>query len=89
MPSISMFYGVIIYMYIKDNQQHKLPHIHAKYAGEFTVFDLNTGNVLEGNMPYKQAHFVKSWILLHQEELLANWELAIKGEKLYNVEPLK
>jgi len=30
MPAISMFYGIIVYMYYYDNKQHKLPHIHAK-----------------------------------------------------------
>ena len=36
MPAISMFYGVIIYLYFKDNKKHKLPHIHVKYQ-EFEV----------------------------------------------------
>ncbi|NOX08752.1 MAG: DUF4160 domain-containing protein [Gammaproteobacteria bacterium] len=29
MPSISAFYGIIIYMYFMDNKQHNLPHIMA------------------------------------------------------------
>ena len=32
MPIISMFYGIIIRLYLIDNQHHNLPHIHAKYA---------------------------------------------------------
>ncbi|MGB5064926.1 MAG: DUF4160 domain-containing protein [Candidatus Competibacter sp.] len=32
MPILSMFYGIIIRMYLIDNQNHNLPHIHAKYA---------------------------------------------------------
>lgn len=32
MPVISMFYGIIIRMYLIDKQHHHLPHIHAKYA---------------------------------------------------------
>jgi hypothetical protein len=32
MPSISMFYGITIYMYYLDTNKHKLPHIHAKYG---------------------------------------------------------
>ena len=32
MPIISMFYGIIIRMYLIDNRHHNLPHIHAKYA---------------------------------------------------------
>jgi hypothetical protein len=29
-PIISMFYGIIIRLYLLDNQQHNTPHIHAK-----------------------------------------------------------
>ena len=89
MPSISMFYGIIVYMYGRDNQKHKLPHIHAKYAGEYTVFDIGTGKVLEGKMPQKQTQFVKTWILLRKEELLANWDLAVSGEVPYKILPLQ
>lgn len=32
MPILSMFYGIIIRMYLIDNQHHNLPHIHARYA---------------------------------------------------------
>jgi hypothetical protein len=34
MPRISEFFGILIYMYWFDNQQHKLPHLHARYAGQ-------------------------------------------------------
>ena len=89
MPSISMFYGIIIYMYGRDDKQHKLPHVHAKYAGEYTVFDIANGEVLEGKMPQKQIQLVKTWILLRQEELLANWELTVSGETPYKILPLQ
>ena len=32
MPIISMFYGIIIRLYVIDNVHHTLPHLHAKYA---------------------------------------------------------
>lgn len=37
MPTISMFYGIIIYMYFNDNKQHKLPHIHVKYQDDEVI----------------------------------------------------
>jgi len=52
MPVISMFYGIIVRMYKESNSQHKLPHIHAEYNGQFIVIDLD-GNVLEGDFPVK------------------------------------
>ena len=51
MPSISMFYGIIIYMYFKDNRQHKLPHIHVKYQEHEVVADWELA--VSGKQPYK------------------------------------
>ncbi len=36
MPTISMFYGIVICLYFFDDERHKLPHIHAKYQGSET-----------------------------------------------------
>jgi hypothetical protein len=40
MPIISMFYGIIIRLYLIDNQRHNLPHIHGKYAEFEASIDL-------------------------------------------------
>jgi hypothetical protein len=37
----------------------------------------------------KQAKLVVAWAELHQEELVADWELASNGELPFNIEPLK
>ena len=42
MPLISAFYGVLIYLYYLDNKQHKMPHIHAKFQDEESVFNILT-----------------------------------------------
>ncbi len=34
MPTISMFYGIIIRMLFMDTQQHHLPHLHVEYQGQ-------------------------------------------------------
>ncbi len=55
MPVISMFYGILISMYYLDNKQHKMPHIHAGYQGEESVFNLLSGEVLDRN-PSRRAN---------------------------------
>jgi len=40
MPTISMFYGIIISLYFYDDERHKLPHIHAKYQGQDAAFSI-------------------------------------------------
>jgi hypothetical protein len=32
MPILSMFYGIIIRMYFRDDKQHRTPHIHAAWS---------------------------------------------------------
>ncbi len=89
MAIISMFYGIIISMYYFDNKQHKVPHIHVKYQGEEAVFSILDGKILEGNMKTNKKKLVEAWILIHEDELMADWELAINGEEIFKIDPLK
>lgn len=52
MPTISMFYGILMKMYREQGGKHKLPHIHAEYADYEAVFDFD-GNILEGGIAKK------------------------------------
>ncbi len=88
MPIISMFYGIIIRMYLIDNQHHKLPHIHAKYAEFEASIGIEDGEILAGTLPRKQLRLVQAWIELHHDELIADWELAVGGEAPYKIAPL-
>lgn len=88
MPIISMFYGIIIRMYLADNQQHNLAHIHARYAEYEAVIGIHDAELLAGSLPKKHMRLVQAWIELHRDELLADWELAIHGELPYKIAPL-
>ena len=88
MPIISMFYGIIIRLYLLDNKHHNLPHIHAKYAEFEASIDIGNGEILSGELPRKQLRLVQAWIELHRDELLADWELAVSGELPYKIAPL-
>jgi hypothetical protein len=88
MPIISMFYGIIIRMYLLDNQHHNLPHIHAKYAEFEASIGIEDGEILAGELPRKQLRLVQAWIELHRDELMADWELAVGGENPYKIAPL-
>lgn len=88
MPVISSFYGIIISMYFEKDGKHHTPHFHARYSGSKAEVDFE-GNVLSGALPLKQAAYVKAWALIHQDELAANWELAMMDETPYKIEPLK
>lgn len=85
MPTISMFYGILIRMYYED---HQPPHFHAVYGDEKASYNFN-GDVLNGKLPPKQHKLVVAWIEIHKEDLQANWQLACDGEQFFKIEPLK
>ena len=88
MPTISMFYGIVIRMYL-GNKEHNPPHVHAVYQDAKAIFDIRTSEKTEGDFPNDKTKLVSAWIVVHRDALLANWTLAQNGELPYNVEPLK
>jgi hypothetical protein len=88
MPVLSMFYGIIVRMYKEANSKHSLPHIHAEYSGQFVVVDLD-GNILEGEIPNKKLRMLLTWMDIHQEELVANWNLLSTDGEYFKIEPLR
>ena len=89
MAVISMFYGIIVSMYYLDNRQHHVPHIHVKYQEQEAVISIPQGELIEGELKPNKMKLVQAWIEIHQEELMADWELAIHGENVFKIEPLK
>ena len=89
MAIIAMFYGIIVSMYFFDNRRHKMPHIHIKYQDNEVVISIPDGEVLEGEMKSKKPRLVQAWIEIHQDELMADWELASQGETVFKIDPLK
>ena len=89
MPTISMFFGIIVRMYYFDDKQHRVPHIHTEYAGDQAVFDIADGRELAGSLPSKQTRLVRAWIEIHRDELLADWNLAVSGEEVFKIDPLR
>ena len=83
-----MFYGIVIRMYL-GKKEHNPPHIHALYQNFKATFDIRTSERIDGDLPNDKGKLVSAWIILHRDELLANWDLAQNGELPFNVEPLK
>jgi len=89
MPVISMFYGVIVMLFFFDDKQHHLPHIHVRYGDEKAAISIETGELIAGSLQASKLRLVQAWIEIHREELMANWRLAVNGQQVFPVEPLK
>jgi len=89
MPVISMFYGVIVLMYYFDNRKHHQPHIHIQYGDEEAVVSIPDGGVIEGSIRSAKLKLVQAWIEIHRDELMANWVLAVNGQPIFKIDPLR
>ena len=85
MPSISQFFGVVIYMYFND---HMPSHFHAEYGEYEAVYEIETLETLRGGLPLRANGMVLEWALSHRAELRANWERAREQVPLEQVAPL-
>jgi len=88
MPTISMFFGIIIRMYFAPGE-HCPPHFHAYYNEYKATVDIRICEVLTGDLPKRQARLVLAWAELHQDELMANWKLVMNGEDPFKIQPLQ
>jgi hypothetical protein len=82
MPTISMFFGILIKMYY---QEHNPPHFHAYYQGFEAVFDIKTGRRTNGKFPVKAERIIREWTEQYQQELRENWELMERGENMRKI----
>ncbi|MBI3740184.1 MAG: DUF4160 domain-containing protein [Chloroflexi bacterium] len=72
MPVIARFYGVVIKMYFSQSE-HGVPHFHAIYAEYNAVFNIQTLEMIEGDLPSRAQRLVKEWATQYQAEMLEMW----------------
>jgi hypothetical protein len=72
MPVISRFFGMIIKMYFRQSE-HNPPHVHVIYGEYIGLIDIQTLEMLEGDLPPKALSLVTEWMSLHKDELLNIW----------------
>ncbi|KKO09472.1 hypothetical protein LCGC14_0038140 [marine sediment metagenome] len=75
MPTISMFYGIIIRMTMHRRSIHRRI---------FMSTMVSIGPPLR-----KQTKLVLAWAELHQEDLMADWDLVMNDEEPFKIQPLQ
>ncbi len=76
-------------MYYLDTNQHHHPHIHIKYAEIEAIYQIPDGYLLEGSLPSNKEKLIQAWIEIHREDLMADLQLAVAGNKIFTIDPLK
>jgi hypothetical protein len=84
MPTISRFYGIVVFINYND---HQPPHFHARYQDQEVTIEIQTGIVF-GRMSRRALNMLFLWLEIHQDELLDNWERARNRDLLQPIPPL-
>ncbi|MCY4042624.1 MAG: DUF4160 domain-containing protein [Candidatus Dadabacteria bacterium] len=71
MPEITRFYGIVIKLFFGD---HPPPHFHAVYGEYVGLFDIDTLEMIEGDMPGRAKSLIVEWGLINKAELKKMWE---------------
>jgi Domain of unknown function (DUF4160) len=86
MPTISVFYGIVIQMFWHD---HAPPHFHALYAEHEALIELRDFRDIRGALPERAMKLVLEWASEHRDELMENWNLCSQLKTPKAIEPLK
>jgi hypothetical protein len=73
MPTISQFFGISVRMFFLE---HPPPHFHIAYQRRRALIAIETGAILQGNLPPGVLRIVREWAARHRGELLENWSRA-------------
>ncbi len=71
MPEIARFYGIVIKLFFGD---HPPPHFHAVYGETIGLFDIDTVEMIEGDLPGRAQKLVVEWATINKIELKRMWE---------------
>jgi hypothetical protein len=71
-----------------QSRNRKAEGRNADYQGKVAVYAIHDGTLLAGELPLNKHKLVVAWIEIHQEELLANWDLAVNGKKPFPIRGL-
>jgi len=70
MPEIARFYGIVIKLFFGD---HPPPHFHAVYGECIAVFNIDTLEMIEGDLPNRARKLVLEWATINKNELKKIW----------------
>jgi hypothetical protein len=71
LPEITRFYGIIIKLFFGD---HPPPHFHAVYGEYIALVDINSLEIIEGDLPARARKLVVEWAGKYQDELKTIWQ---------------
>lgn len=82
MPEIARFYGIVIKLFFGD---HPPPHFHAVYGEYVGLFNIDTLEMIEGDLPKRAKNLVVDWATINKEEMKKMWD----DQEFHKLPPLE
>ena len=82
MPEVTRFYGIVIKLFFGD---HPPPHFHAVYGEYNALFNIETLEMIEGDLHPRAMKMLVEWATREQSELMKMWN----SQEFYKLPPLK
>jgi len=74
MPRICAFYGI--------------PHFHTRYGDSEAEIEIETLEIIAGDLRTRAKRLVTEWAEQHQSKLQQNWKRARNHNPLHGLEPI-
>ena len=85
MPTLSVFYGIVVQMFWRD---HNPPHFHVRYLGYRAMVDIRGLRIMKGALPKREKDLVLTWASAHQGELMEAWKACSRNVPPKQIAPL-
>jgi hypothetical protein len=77
MPRISAFYGIVIWMYYDEMHRRGRPRFHATYGEDEATIDIESLEIIAGELPPRGLRLVVEWGQAHRSELRTGTALGV------------
>lgn len=84
---VSEFYGMTVLMSLDSLRPE--PHFNVLYEGNISIFDVNTGRLIEGNLDRDGQEIINDWWTRNMIHLRNNWSLLKQNQTLLRVPPIE
>ena len=85
MPVLAKFYGIVIRLLCNKLLGARL---HAFYGNSELVINLSPLRIIQGDVPERVQEMVLEWASQHHQELLAQWNRCLIGQRPLQIAPL-
>ena len=86
---ISAFYGLAVGFTTRNIHKNAKPTLIVIYQDSTAGIDLETAELIFGDLPEPKRVLINAWSQIHREELWINWQSTIRTGAFFAIDPLR